>query len=208
MRWTAYLVCMRVARQVAKFFPIELTREAPLPAGPAVFAYNHHSFLDPVVAGAMGERPIRFLATDEIVGHYRLLDFALNVFNTISLNKSAVPLGPVRQALEALAGGVSVGIFPEGQRTHEWGQAPVKRGGPWLAIRAGVPLVPVALLGTYEAMPIREDNKIRISRRPMHVWSGRPMWPREFDNDSHAMLAAWQRTVDDAIQRLGAGEGI
>lgn len=208
MKWTAYLLTMRAARQVANLFPIDVIREVPIPEGPVVFAFNHHSFLDPVVAGATGERPIRFLATDEIIGHYRVLDWALEVLNAIPINKQTVPLGPIRQALAALAAGISVGIFPEGERTHEWGDAPVKRGGPWLAIRAGVPLIPVALLGTNDAMPIRHDTKLRIRRRPMRVWSGAPLWPKEFDGDSHAMLEAWRVAVDEVIREYGAGEGI
>ena len=203
MKWIPYRSVGVLARLVAKVFPVTTVREAPLPAGPVVFAYNHHSFIDAVVAGLSGKRPTVFLATDVVVGHYAAVDFALRIFNVVSFDKSAVPIRPMRIALQALADGVSVGIFPEGQRSHEFGVAPLKRGGPWLAERADVPLVPVALIGTEKAMPIREDNRLKFHRQPITVWSGAPIMADDYGRDTYAMLDAWRVAIERAIERFG-----
>lgn len=191
-----------------RFFPVTTNREVPLPDGPVVFAFNHHSFIDGVVAGASGRRPTVFLATDEVVGHYRAVDFAMRLYNIVWFDKTRVPIRPIRIALHALSDGLSVGIFPEGQRTRRFGEAPIKRGAAWLAARAGVPLVPVALIGTDQAMPIREDAIFRIHRKPITVWSGTPIHASDHGNDSHAMLEAWRSQIATAIEEFGAGEGI
>lgn len=199
--WLPYRAIGAVARLVGKLFPIEVIREAPLPPGPAVFAFNHYSFMDGAVAGATGGRPILFLATDEVVGHFRAVDFAMRLFNVVSFDKAKVPLRPMRIALAALSDGLSVGIFPEGRRAREFGDAPLKRGGPWLAARAGVPLVPVALVGTNRALPIRDDLRLKFHRERITVWSGRPIWASHHRGDTHAMLEAWRTQVAGAIAR-------
>ncbi len=208
MKWIPWRFFGVLARFVGRYFPITTIREVPLPEGPVVFAFNHHSFMDGAVAGATGRRPTVFLATDEVIGHYRAVDFAMRLFNIVDFDKTKVPIRPVRVALRALEEGVSVGVFPEGQRTHRFGDAPIKRGAAWLAARAGVPLIPVALIGTDRAMPIRNDTKLTIHREPITVWSGRPITADQHDGDTHAMLEEWRAQIASAIGRHGAGEGI
>lgn len=208
MNWVPWRVSGVLARAVGRLFPVTTIREVPLPPGPVVFAFNHHSFLDAVVAGASGRRPTVFLATDEVVGHFKAVDFALRLYNVVDFDKTKVPIRPIRRALRALEEGLSVGVFPEGQRTQRFGEAPMKRGAAWLAARAGVPLIPVALIGTDQAMPIRDDLVLRIHRKPITVWTGHPIVADEHGGDSHAMLEAWRTQVAAAIEEFGAGEGI
>lgn len=205
--WLPYRAVGAVARLVGRLFPIDVVREAPLPDGPAVFAFNHYSFMDGVVGGATGDRPILFLATDEVVGHFKAVDFAMRLFNVVSFDKSKIPLRPMRIALSALSDGLSVGIFPEGQRAREFGQAPLKRGAPWLAARAGVPLVPVALIGTNRALPIRDDLKLKFHREAITVWSGRPIQPSHHGGDTHAMLEEWRTQIAEGIRRFDGEPG-
>lgn len=208
MNWIPFRVTGVVARFVGRFFPITTIREVPLPEGPVVFAFNHHSFMDGAVAGATGRRPTVFLATDEVVGHFKAVDFAMRLYNVVDFDKSKVPIRPLRIALRSLDEGLSVGIFPEGQRAHRFGDAPIKRGAAWLAARAGVPLIPVALIGTDQAMPIRNDMKLSIHRKPILVWSGTPIEADQHGGDTHAMLEEWRVQIAAAIERYGAGEGI
>lgn len=205
--WLPYRAIGALARLVGKLFPIEVVRAAPLPVGPAVFAFNHYSFMDGAVAGATGGRPILFLATDEVVGHFKAVDFAMRLFNVMSFDKSKVPIRPMRAALAALEDGLSVGIFPEGQRARSFGDTPLKRGGAWLAVRAGVPLVPVALVGTDRAMPIRDDLKLRFHRERITVWSGLPIMPHDHDEDTHAMIEEWRSQIAGAIDSVGGSSG-
>ncbi|CAN5833971.1 hypothetical protein BH23ACT5_BH23ACT5_04300 [soil metagenome] len=132
------------------------------PSGPFVIAANHHSLLDSVIVGAVFGRHAAFLALSDLFVNYRLLDWALRQFGVIPVGRSVVPLGAVRAAMDHLAEGGVVGIFPEGTRVVRFGDVPVRRGAAWLAARSGVPLVPVALIGTGVVLGL--DNRLQRGR--------------------------------------------
>jgi len=60
-------------------------------------------------------------------------------------------LGSLRRALQALKQGAVLGIFPEGGRSDDGSLKRGKPGAALLALRAGVPLVPVGIVGTFAA---------------------------------------------------------
>lgn len=136
--------------------------EGDLPDPPFVVAGNHHSFLDPFLVGGVLARKLRFLALDELFGNYSLVDRVLDVYDVIPVKRGAVPLGPIRTALGHLSDGGVVGLFPEGTRHWDFDPGRVRPGAAWLAIRAQVPLVPVALVGTDRVLGV--DNKLRAGR--------------------------------------------
>jgi 1-acyl-sn-glycerol-3-phosphate acyltransferase len=146
-------------------FSIRVERAA-VPDGPVVFAVNHFSHLDPVVAGLAAERPVRFLAVDELFGRSKLFDRLTLWLGAIPMTRTRIPFGPLKLALAELAAGTSIGVFPEGVRVWAWGERAPKRGAAWLAHRAGVPLVPIAIEGTDNAMG---RGSRWISRAPVTV---------------------------------------
>lgn len=141
------------------------------PEPPFVVAANHYSFLDPPLVGAAYLGRVRFMTLSDLFGNYRLLDLALDTFEVIEVRRGSVPLGPVRQALEHLAHGGVVAVFPEGRRVWHFGDRPYAAGAAWLAVRAGVPLVPVAVSGTDQVMGV--DNQLHRGRAEVVV--GPPM---------------------------------
>lgn len=144
----------------------------PLPRPPYVVAANHHSFLDAfLVAAALRDR-IRFLGLQDLFGNYCWVDFALDSFDVIPLSRGVVPLGPVRAALDHLDAGGTVGLFPEGTRHWEFEPSRAKHGAAWLATRAGLPLVPVAVSGTERVLGV--DNKLHTGR--IQVVVGDPLY--------------------------------
>ena len=137
------------------------------PKPPFVIAANHSSFLDPPMVAAAYRRRIRFLTLIDLFGNYRALDFALNTFEVIEVRRGAIPLRALRQALEHLAEGGVVAVFPEGTRAWRFGEKPIALGAAWLALRAKVPLVPIAIAGTENVLGV--DNKLRRGRINVHV---------------------------------------
>lgn len=131
-----------------------------------VAAVNHFSFLDPLMAGLALRRPVRFLALDELWGQNLLLDGTLAAFGAIPLpREKRVPWRALRTAVRHLRAGGAAGVFPEGRRTAEWGESPFRPGAAWLALRTGAPVVPVALWGTQNVMPLSG----RVRRGPVRA---------------------------------------
>lgn len=131
-----------------------------------VAAVNHFSFLDPLIAGLALRRPVRFLALDELWGQSRLLDGTLAAFGAIPLpREKRVPVRAMRAAIGHLRAGGAAGVFPEGRRTAAWGESPFRPGAAWLALRTGAPVVPVALWGTQNVMPLSG----RVRRGPVRA---------------------------------------
>lgn len=170
-----------------------------MPDGPVVVAANHFSHLDPVVVSLAVGRPIRFLAVDELFGRSRLFDDLTLWLGTVPITRTGVPFGSLKTALAELGTGGTVGLFPEGVRVWHWGERDAKRGAAWLARRAGVPLVPVAIIGTDLAMGRGAEH---ISRAALRVESCVPIDPDEFDDDPDpvgAMSALWATRIEAAL---------
>jgi 1-acyl-sn-glycerol-3-phosphate acyltransferase len=167
---------------------------AGFPPPPFVIAANHHSFLDaPLVGAAYGHRQ-RFLTLVDLFGNYRLLDWTLRTFEVIEVRRGSVPLGPIRTAIGYLRAGGVVSVFPEGIRAVRFGDVPLRRGAAWLAVRTGVPLVAVAVIGTGEVLGT--DN--RLHRGRIRIVVGPSLRPGEGPHavdDLHRRWAAWIASV-------------
>lgn len=174
-----------------------------LPDRPFVVAANHFSHLDPVVIGqAVG--PMRYLAVDELYGTSKGFDGLITWLGAIPMSRTRVPLQALRTALEYLGAGGAVGMFPEGRRVWTWGESVPKRGAAWLARRASVPLVPVAVWGTQESMG---RGSYRIKRWPVKLFIAEPIIPGDFtvgDDPVGAMTDAWWDAIDGGLRQLGA----
>ena len=183
-----------------RFFPLTIEGGERVPDGPLVVAANHFSHLDPVLVTLAVGRPIRYLAVDELYGRSAFFDRLTLWLGAIPLPRSRAPLGALRLALAELAAGGTVGVYPEGMRVWAWDESRPKRGAAWLARRAGVPLLPVAVAGSEEALG---RGTTRVSRRPIHVVVCEAIDPADFagaPDPLGAITAEWRRRVDLALQ--------
>jgi len=121
----------------------------------AVYASNHTSYMDtPVIFGALPFQ-FRILARKELwpipfIGWY------LNRSGQIQIDtrNPRATLSSLGAGARALRSGMALFVFPEGGRTSDGELRPFLSGAAYLAIRAQVPLVPIALSGVYELLPI------------------------------------------------------
>ncbi len=173
----------------------------PLPEGPLVVAANHYSMLDVALAGkALG--PVRYLAVDELYGRSLALDWFMDWWGGIPLPRGRTPLGAMRTALGHLDAGGRVALFPEGRRVWTWGEARPLRGAAWLAQRAGVPLLPVAIAGSEQTMG---RGATRLTPWPIRVEVGEPIHPADYPRSvagTWLMMSDWERWVDGRLRVL------
>jgi 1-acyl-sn-glycerol-3-phosphate acyltransferase len=184
---------------------LEVTRLAPVPEGPAMYASNHESILDPWALFVAIPRSIRFLAKAElfrlpIFGHY----LRLAKFIEIDRRNRSRAVASLRAAGEIVRAGTSLAVFPEGTRSADGRILPFKKGPFVLAEEAQVPVVPVAIAGASRVMP---KGQLRVRPGVIRVGIGAAVHPSEFP-DREALLAEVRRRVVSLHQLIGgAGDG-
>lgn len=125
------------------------------PAGSYVFVANHLSFMDTPVVLANIPVQFRFLAKRGLF-QIPLLGTHLGRAGHIPVPRGdpRASVKVMQQAAEAIQRKrISLLIFPEGGRSHDGSLQAFKEGGAYIAIKAGVPAVPVVLIGTREVLP-------------------------------------------------------
>lgn len=180
-------------------FSFEVEHEAELPQPPFVVAANHYSHFDPPAVGAALGLPIRFLALEDLFDVHWLLTWLITGFGAIPLPRNRLPIGALRTALDALDAGEVVAVFPESTRVSHWGTLPPKRGAAWLAKRTGVPLVPVAVIGTGRVFGL--DNRLR--RAKVRVVVGEAM---DSHGDIDALTQRWAAWIGEQVARYPDSE--
>lgn len=121
----------------------------------AVYAANHTSYMDTPVVFSTLPFQFRILAKKELwtmpfIGWYLNRSGQIPV-DTVGTNATVSSLGGGVRALRA---GMPLFVFPEGSRTPDGKIQPFLAGAAFLAIRAQVPLIPIALSGLYDLLPI------------------------------------------------------
>ncbi|MFE5137076.1 lysophospholipid acyltransferase family protein [Streptomyces fagopyri] len=128
-------------------------------SGAAIVAGNHLSFSDHFLLPAILKRRITFLAKAEyftgpgVKG--RLTAAFFRSAGQIPVDRSGKEAGQaaIREGLGVLSRGELLGVYPEGTRSHDGRLYKGKVGVAVMALRAGVPVVPCAMIGTFEAQP-------------------------------------------------------
>ncbi|MEU5111980.1 lysophospholipid acyltransferase family protein [Streptomyces longwoodensis] len=146
--------------------------------GAAIVAGNHLSFSDHFLMPAVLKRRITFLAKAEyftgpgIKG--RLTAAFFRSAGQIPVDRSGKEAGraAIREGLGVLGKGELLGIYPEGTRSHDGRLYKGKVGVAVMALRAGVPVVPCAMIGTFEAQP---PGTVVPRLRPVAIRFGEPL---------------------------------
>lgn len=136
---------------------IEVEDHARLdPGKPCIFVANHQSALDILVLAAAVPYPFGFVAKAELE-KTPILGAAIRHSACVFVDKRdpRTAVKSIQEAGERIRGGNSVFIFAEGERSYSGGLLPFQRGAFFLAVEAGVPLVPVSLLGAYRLLDER-----------------------------------------------------
>jgi 1-acyl-sn-glycerol-3-phosphate acyltransferase len=146
-------------------------RENLLPL--AVYTSNHTSFMDtPLVFSSL---PFQFrILAKQSLWSWPFIGWHLSRSGQIPVDEESGTVAGLNRAIRALKDGMPLFIFPEGGRTKDGQVQPFMKGPAYLSIRARVPLVPMALVGTYELLPIHTHH---FRPRPIKLVIGKPIDP-------------------------------
>ncbi|TES85457.1 1-acyl-sn-glycerol-3-phosphate acyltransferase [Candidatus Aerophobetes bacterium] len=186
--WGLTLIIFKVS------FKIKIRGKENIPSkGPAVVASNHLSYLDPIVLGLITPRRMNFIAKEELFGNslFRALITQLGAF---PLKRERFDRAGYERALAILREGGILILFPEGTRAQHGKPGHLRQGAVRIALRAGVPLVPIVIAGTDSILP-RGKRTIRLGKIRVEV--GKPLAAVKLDKTQDS-----RRETDELLGSL------
>ena len=163
---------------------------------PHVCAVNHASALDIPVLYAYLPFQFRIVFKKELLS-YPIVGWQLKRSGQVCIDqqKPTNSIAAIRSAVKSLKAGMPLVIFPEGGRTPDGEIKPFLPGAFFLAIKARVDIVPVALVGTYELLPM---NTYHIKCRPLQMRVGEPISTAGMTmRDLEAVSAKVRKALED-----------
>lgn len=135
------------------FWRMEIIGIENLPeSGGLIIASNHVSYLDPAVLAASLNRKIYFITKKEVFKN-GFVSFILKNLNTISVDRKNTDILAFKKVINILREGKILGIFPEGTRSLNGDLQELKLGAIRIAMKTGVPILPVGIIGTHKIYP-------------------------------------------------------
>ncbi len=138
-----------------------------------VYAVNHASAIDIPVLYACLPFQFRIVHKKELLS-YPIVGWHLKRSGQVCVDQQnpARSIGQIKSAVRTLKAGMPLVIFPEGGRSADGRIQPFLPGAFFLAIKAQVDIVPIALVGTYELLPM---DTYHIKPRPLEMRIGNPI---------------------------------
>ncbi|MGH9514083.1 MAG: lysophospholipid acyltransferase family protein [Terriglobales bacterium] len=138
-----------------------------------VYAVNHASALDIPALYASLPFQFRIVHKKELLS-YPVIGWHLKRSGQVCVDQQnpSHSVGQIKSAVRTLKNGMPLVIFPEGGRTADGRIQPFLAGAFFMAIKANVDIVPIALVGTYELLPM---DTFHIKSRPLQMRVGNPI---------------------------------
>jgi len=140
---------------------------------PRVYAVTHASALDIPILYVYLPFQFRIVFKSELLA-YPFVGWHLKRSGQVCINQQnpAASIGAIKSALRSLRSGMPLVIFPEGGRTRDGQIQPFLPGAFFLAIKAQADIVPIALVGTFDLLPM---NTYHIKCQPLEMRVGEPV---------------------------------
>jgi 1-acyl-sn-glycerol-3-phosphate acyltransferase len=142
--------------------------------GGVLLVANHLSFLDVFVLGIPLRRPLNYVARSTLF--LPGLGFLIRSVGGFPIQREGMGASGMKETLRRLRSGGIVTLFPEGTRSADGELGPLKQGIAVLVSRAGVPVVPAGIAGTYESWP---RSRVIPIPCPVRIHYGRPITAEE-----------------------------
>jgi 1-acyl-sn-glycerol-3-phosphate acyltransferase len=143
-------------------------------SGGLLLISNHLSYLDVFFLGIPLRRPLNYVARSTLF--VPVLGTLIRSVGGFPIQREGMGASGMKETLRRLRAGGIVTLFPEGTRSPDGELGPLKSGIAVLVARAGVPVLPVGLAGTFE---VWNRSRLLPIIHPIRIHYGRPIFPEE-----------------------------
>ncbi len=154
--------------------PVEVVHPENLRAGgAAVFACNHLSYMD--TPALFGSLPFQFrILANHYLFRYPFVGWYLARSGQVPIDQTSLrsQVSGLMRGVATLKSGTPLLIFPDGSRSFDGHIRQFLSGAAYMAIKAQVPLIPLALVGTYELLPM---HTYHVTPRPIMLVACEPI---------------------------------
>lgn len=120
--------------------------------GGVILAPNHPSDLDSFILGAAIRRQLHTMGKEELFRR-RFAEFAFRKLNAFPVKRDQIDREAIRTAIDILKNGHVIDMYPEGTVSIDGSLQEPKLGTAFIALQSKAPVVPVAIIGTFNVMP-------------------------------------------------------
>lgn len=181
------------------------------PTGAFVLAPVHRSYIDTPIAAAVTRRRLRFMWKDSL-WKWKGPGWVLSALGGFPVSRGSADREALRHSVQVLEAGEPLVLFPEGERKSGPVVQPLFQGASYVAVKAGVPVVPVGIGGSERVMPKgvrfpRPRKVVVVVGEPIHppAANAQGRAPRDAVRDMSAHLYdELQRLFDQADRAAGA----
>ena len=155
---------------------------------------NHRTWADPIyLCCVLKHGQPHFMAKKELF-KIPLLNLLIRALGAYPVNRGGADVGAIKHTIEMLKAGVCVGMFPQGHRYNKVDprETPVKTGAAMIALKAGVPVLPVFI-------KVKNNKHFFLCRKEVIV--GKPITIEEMNYDPEAP-GEYQRVADYLFERV------
>jgi 1-acyl-sn-glycerol-3-phosphate acyltransferase len=162
--------------------------------GPYIFMSNHQGSYD--IFALLGHLPYQFkwLAKKELFS-IPFFGWTMAAAGYIRIDREGTreTVEAMNDAAQKIRDGMSVVIFPEGSRSPDGSIQPFKKGGFTLAIKSGVPIVPIAISGSRDIMP---KDKLTAASGEIRIRMDHPIKTENFSvKDRESLMKRVKETI-------------
>ena len=154
--------------------------------GPAIYCINHMSNWDPVIVACETKRPINFMSKKELC-EVPVLKTLLKWMGVIPIDRQGNDLAALRTTITALKNGASICLFPQGTRCKDLKFEDFKNGAPFMAIKTGVPIIPVGISGKFKL-----GGGLEMS-------FGKPIYPDGYSLSDDALAKELYKNIEELV---------
>ncbi len=148
MAWFYYVTKLIVRILLLLFTRWQVLGKENIPnQGPLLVASNHVNLADPPLVGISLGRKAVFMAKEELF-RSKFSSYFISGFGAFPVHRGQLDREALRQADKVLAEGLALVMFPEGRRSRNTQLQPAFPGAALVALRSGVPILPVGITGT------------------------------------------------------------